>query len=107
MSTRWPTQATCGWSGIARHRQPAWPRHCRKPSIRDTLKLLDQVYASGEAFLAIAAPYSLQVEPADDDARVYLDFVYQPIKDADGNVSGIFVEGVGCHGTCDGGRGAS
>ena len=23
----------------------------------------------------------------------YLDFVYQPIKDTDGNVSGIFVEG--------------
>ena len=58
------------------------------------LKLLDQVYASGEAFLATAAPYSFQAEPGGPVTRCYLDFVYQPIKDADGKVSGIFVEGV-------------
>jgi len=57
------------------------------------VKLLDQVYASGEAYLAIAAPYSYQVEPGAPMTQVYLDFVYQPIKDADGKVSGIFVEG--------------
>jgi signal transduction histidine kinase len=57
------------------------------------IKLLDQVYASGEAYLAIAAPYSFQVEPGAPATQVYLDFVYQPIKDADGKVSGIFVEG--------------
>jgi signal transduction histidine kinase len=58
------------------------------------LKLLDQVYASGEAFLATAAPYSYQAEPGGPVTTRYLDFVYQPIKDADGHVSGIFVEGV-------------
>jgi signal transduction histidine kinase/CheY-like chemotaxis protein len=57
------------------------------------VKRLDQVYASGEAFLAIAAPYSFQAEPGAPLTQVYLDFVYQPIKDADGKVSGIFVEG--------------
>jgi signal transduction histidine kinase len=57
------------------------------------IKLLDQVYASGEAYLAIAAPYSFQAESGAQTAQVYLDFVYQPIKDADGKVSGIFVEG--------------
>ncbi len=58
------------------------------------LDLLDKVYASGNAFLATAAPYSMQVEPGGPVDTRYLDFVYQPIKDADGSVSGIFVEGV-------------
>ena len=57
------------------------------------VKLLDQVYESGEAFLAIAAPYTYQAGPDAPLTQVYLDFVYQPIKDADGKVSGIFVEG--------------
>ena len=58
------------------------------------LATLDQVYASGEAFLATAAEYTMQIEPGGPVATRYLDFVYQPIKDADGSVSGIFVEGV-------------
>ncbi len=58
------------------------------------LALLDKVYASGEAFLATAAEYSMQLEPGGPLVTCYLDFVYQPIKDADGRVSGIFVEGV-------------
>jgi len=36
----------------------------------------------------------MQVEPDGPVVTRYLDFVYQPIKDADGSVSGIFVEGV-------------
>jgi signal transduction histidine kinase len=58
------------------------------------LDLLDKVYASGNAFLATAAAYSMQVEPGGPVVTRYVDFVYQPIKDADGSVSGIFVEGV-------------
>jgi len=58
------------------------------------LAILDQVYASGEAFLATAAEYTMQIEPGGPVATRFLDFVYQPIKDADGSVSGIFVEGV-------------
>ncbi len=58
------------------------------------LDLLDKVYASGNAFLATAATYSIQVEPGGPVVTRYVDFVYQPIKDADGSVSGIFVEGV-------------
>jgi signal transduction histidine kinase len=57
------------------------------------IKLLDQVYESGEAFVAIAAPYTFQATPDAPATGVFLDFVYQPIKDADGKVSGIFVEG--------------
>jgi signal transduction histidine kinase/CheY-like chemotaxis protein len=58
------------------------------------LDILDRVYSSGEAFLATAAPFSYEAGPGGEKVQRYLDFVYQPIKDADGKVSGIFVEGV-------------
>src|SRR5665213_660948 len=58
------------------------------------LELLDGVYRTGTAHIAIAAPIEL---PRADDPRTpqlrYLDFVYQPIRDAKGAVTGIFVEG--------------
>jgi signal transduction histidine kinase/ActR/RegA family two-component response regulator len=57
------------------------------------LKLLDEVYSTGKAYSAVAAPYSYQAEPDGPVETRYFDFVYQPIKDADGRVSGIFVEG--------------
>ena len=57
------------------------------------LKLLDQVYASGEPFSAEAAPYTYQAERGGPLETRYFDFVYQPIKDADGKVTDIFVEG--------------
>ena len=55
--------------------------------------LLDQVYASGEAFTATGARVMLEAAPGGDLHETFLDFVYQPIRDADGAVSGIFVEG--------------
>jgi signal transduction histidine kinase/CheY-like chemotaxis protein/PAS domain-containing protein len=58
------------------------------------LALLDQVYASGEAFTAYGAKYAMQVVPGGPADERYVDFVFQPIRDADGNVSGIFIEGV-------------
>jgi signal transduction histidine kinase len=56
--------------------------------------ILDRVYASGEAYLATAAPYSMALAPGGAVITRYLDFVYQPIKEADGSVSGIFIVGV-------------
>ena len=58
------------------------------------LELLDQVYASGEAFTATGARYLLRPCDGDTDVERFVDFVYQPIKDAAGAVTGIFVEGV-------------
>ncbi len=56
-------------------------------------ELLDRVFASGEAYTTFGAPVNLQAT-SDQPARERLvDFVYQPIKDADGTVTGIFVEG--------------
>ncbi len=55
--------------------------------------LLDRVYASGLPFRA-RAPLELAREEGGPLERFHLDFVYQPIKDAAGRVTGIFVEGV-------------
>jgi len=57
------------------------------------LKLLDEVYRSGQAYAASGARYTVQVSPDGPVVERYIDFVYQPITDADGRVSGIFVEG--------------
>ena len=57
------------------------------------LGLLDQVYRSGEPFGATSAKYSMQSAASEPAVDRYVDFVYQPIKDPDGTVSGIFVQG--------------
>ncbi len=58
------------------------------------LGLLDDVYRSGLAYSAAGAKYEVQAEPGGPIAERYVDFVFQPIVDADGAVSGIFVQGV-------------
>ncbi|VTU45327.1 hybrid sensor histidine kinase/response regulator [Variovorax sp. PBL-E5] len=57
------------------------------------LARLDQVFASGEAFAASGAKFSVEAVPGGPVVERCLDFVCQPIKDADGTVTGIFVEG--------------
>ena len=57
------------------------------------LELLDHVYASGEPFTASSMLYAVQAAPGGPVDDRYLDFVYQPIRDANGAVVGIFVEG--------------
>jgi PAS domain-containing protein len=52
-------------------------------------ELLDQVYATGQRFVARAAPIRLTAETEDR----YIDFLYEPIRDDGGAVSGIFVGG--------------
>jgi signal transduction histidine kinase len=56
-------------------------------------ELLDNVYASGEPFVGRGASIRLQREPGSEPVERIVDFVYQPIVEADGSVSGIFVEG--------------
>ena len=57
------------------------------------LELLDRVYRTGEPYVASGARYVFQLNPEDPVTERYLDFVYQPVRDADGAVTGIFVEG--------------
>jgi PAS domain S-box-containing protein len=57
-------------------------------------ELLDRVYATGEPFIGQSMPITLQRTPGAAPEPRYLDFVYQPMRDADGSVVGIFVEGI-------------
>jgi signal transduction histidine kinase len=55
--------------------------------------LLQRVYTTGVPFVGRAMPVEVQPEP--DGPRVvrFVDFVYQPLLDADGKVAGIFAQG--------------
>ncbi|MBX9456986.1 MAG: response regulator [Rhizobium sp.] len=55
--------------------------------------VLDNVFASGEPFVAEGARLMLNRGPGGAGELRYLDFVYQPIGDADGSTIGIFVQG--------------
>jgi signal transduction histidine kinase/CheY-like chemotaxis protein len=57
------------------------------------IELMDRVYETGKAFSATAAPHTYRNEGGSTHTR-YLDFVYQPIREPSGEVSGIFVIGV-------------
>jgi PAS domain S-box-containing protein len=56
-------------------------------------ELLDNVLASGQPFVGRAMPVDLQRLPGGATERRFVDLVYQPVTDALGLVSGIFVEG--------------
>lgn len=56
-------------------------------------ELLDNVYSSGVPFVGRAVPVKLHRGPNKELEERFLDFVFQPIKDYQGQVSGIFVEG--------------
>jgi PAS domain S-box-containing protein len=55
--------------------------------------LLDQVYRTGEAYVADAAIITLQ-NPDGGTSERQVDFVYQPITNAAGVVDAIFVQGI-------------
>lgn len=55
--------------------------------------LLDGVYRTGQPFRALGSRLLLQTRPDGPMEERHLDFVYQPIVDAAGAVTGIFVEG--------------
>jgi PAS domain S-box-containing protein len=54
--------------------------------------LLDRVYATGESFVGQGMEFHLR-DASGTPRRCLLDFVYQPMRDASGQVVGIFVEG--------------
>ena len=57
------------------------------------IDLLDRVYRTGQPFVGRSIRVLLQQSPGDDRDEHFLDFVYQPIFDPDGQVTGIFVQG--------------
>ncbi|HEY7773372.1 MAG TPA: PAS domain-containing protein [Marinagarivorans sp.] len=56
-------------------------------------ELLDSVYRSGEPYVGRAVSVKLRHPDSEALEQYHVDFVYQPIRDAAGHVSGIFIEG--------------
>src|SRR5690606_30925589 len=54
---------------------------------------LDRVYATGERFVADHIPVRLELAPGQPAEERFLNFIYEPVVDEDGRVTGIFVEG--------------
>lgn len=57
-------------------------------------ELLDQVYQTGEPFVGTNMPAILERSPDDIQGETFVDFVFQPLTDEDGAVSGIFIHAV-------------
>ncbi|AKT42762.1 PAS domain-containing hybrid sensor histidine kinase/response regulator [Chondromyces crocatus] len=56
-------------------------------------ELLDKVYTSGTPFIGRAMRLLVQRSPGGPFQPRFVDFIYQPIIDPDGTVTGIFVQG--------------
>ena len=57
------------------------------------LALLDDVYRTGQRYTAECVPVSIKRGPGQEDVR-FISFVYEPILDGEGEVTGIFAEGI-------------
>ncbi len=57
------------------------------------VELLDEVYRTGVPYVGRRIPMALQTEPNTGPRQHYLDFIYQAVREPDGSISGIFVEG--------------
>ncbi len=58
------------------------------------VQILDNVYRSGESFVATGAHIMLQRHAHGPQEERILDFVYMPLKDTDQKISGILVHGI-------------
>jgi signal transduction histidine kinase len=58
------------------------------------LSLLDEVYRTGKAYTAWGAKFVYQASPGGPPEERFVDFIYQPMTDPDGAVTGILVQGV-------------
>ena len=56
-------------------------------------ELLDRVYESGEPFIGSSMPVLLKRSSDTKATERFVDFIFQPIREPDGKISGIFIEG--------------
>jgi PAS domain S-box-containing protein len=56
------------------------------------ITLLDRVYRSGEPFIGEGMPVQI-LDAAGHLQRHHIDFIYQPVRDGDGTITGIFAQG--------------
>ncbi len=57
-------------------------------------ELLDNVYRTGEAYAAMDARIFLRPEAEGSLKEFHLEYVFQPLRDSDGAVSGVLVHGI-------------
>ncbi|WP_246232878.1 sensor histidine kinase [Aurantimonas aggregata] len=55
--------------------------------------LLENAYSTGERFVAQQTPIRLRSSPNAEPKELFLDFIYEPVTDEAGVVTGLFVEG--------------
>jgi PAS domain S-box-containing protein len=60
---------------------------------RSYFELLDNVYATGERYVARSAAIRFRRMPDEPERELILDLLYAPITDGEGRVTGIFAEG--------------
>lgn len=58
------------------------------------VELLDRVFTTGEPFVGRGLRFTLEEADGHPREERYVDFVYQPLREADGSISGILVFGV-------------
>ncbi|HEY0986326.1 MAG TPA: ATP-binding protein [Kofleriaceae bacterium] len=58
------------------------------------LEMADTVYRSGQPFTGKGMPASIERVPGQRPVQVYVNIMYQPLREADGTISGVFVHGV-------------
>ncbi|TFV96541.1 PAS domain S-box protein [Oxalobacteraceae bacterium OM1] len=56
-------------------------------------EILDEVYRTGQPFIGQKLSVLLQRQPGGPMEQRFVDFVFQPMRDARGEVNGIFIEG--------------
>jgi PAS domain S-box-containing protein len=80
---------------VGRHDLVGQPLLTALPELREQgfLELLDGVLASGEPFVGRAVPVSLARMPGAVPELRFVDFVYQPVVEADGTRSGVIAHG--------------
>ncbi len=61
--------------------------------VQGFVKVLDEVYRTGEPFFGRDVRVQLMNEPGRDPTDVYLDFVYQPIRSERGEMLGVLATG--------------
>ncbi|WP_430246161.1 PAS domain S-box protein [Neorhizobium sp. DAR64861/K0K2] len=56
-------------------------------------ELLDQVYSTGVPYVASAIPITFQTEPGGPLQKRAIDLIYQPVRDPEGEIVGVFAQG--------------
>ncbi|WP_244477601.1 MULTISPECIES: PAS domain S-box protein [unclassified Rhizobium] len=56
-------------------------------------ELLDQVYTTGRPYVASAVPITFQAHVDSPQEKRAIDLIYQPVRDPDGEIVGVFAQG--------------